>query len=127
MLCEYHAVGSITGMFMLRYGRHNYVHYEDYRPPLHDLVALEPGNEVLLANGDRRLRAICGPAAVSVRAFAGHASAKRIRSVNRVWLRTDATAIEFHCLGASEKEHHARQAEDRESVGRSLARDRGLR
>lgn len=76
---EYHAVASITGIFMVRFGRYKYVHYHGYRPQLFDLsadpmetrdLALEPGNEALLAEGLRRLRAICDPAAVSERAFA---------------------------------------------------------
>ena len=33
-------------------------------------LALEPGNDALLAEGDRRLRAICDPEAVTARAFA---------------------------------------------------------
>jgi choline-sulfatase len=75
---EYHAVGSTTGIFMVRFGNYKYVHYEGYRPQLFDLaadpmetrdLALLPGNEAVLAEGDRRLRAICDPAAVSRRAF----------------------------------------------------------
>ncbi len=79
VFAEYHAVASVTGMFMVRYGRHKYVHHEDYRPQLFDLeadpletrdLALEPGHEAVLAEGDRRLRQICDPAAVTARAFA---------------------------------------------------------
>jgi choline-sulfatase len=79
VLSEYHAVGSITGMFMVRFGHWKYVHYEGYRPQLFDLgsdpgetrdLALEPGFEAALAEGERRLRAICDPAAVTARAFA---------------------------------------------------------
>ncbi len=36
---EYHAVGSLTGIFMVRFGRYKYVRYEGYRPQLFDLVA----------------------------------------------------------------------------------------
>jgi len=78
VFAEYHAVGSVTGMFMVRFGRFKYVHYEGERPQLFDLVddplemrdlALEPGHEASLAEGDRRLRQICDPAAVTARAF----------------------------------------------------------
>jgi len=79
VFCEYHAVASITGMFMIRFGRYKYIHYEGYRPQLFDLVAdplemrdlaLESGHDDTLAEGDRRLRAICDPASVNRRAFA---------------------------------------------------------
>ena len=36
---EYHAVGSMTGIFMVRFGRYKYVHYDGYRPQLFDLDA----------------------------------------------------------------------------------------
>lgn len=75
---EYHAVGSLTGIFMVRFGRHKYVHYEGYRPQLFDLesdpletrdLVLEPGHEAITAEGEKRLRAICNPTEVSERAF----------------------------------------------------------
>jgi choline-sulfatase len=75
---EYHAVGSISGIFMVRFGRWKYVHYQDYRPQLYDLeadpgetrdLAGEAGHEAALAEGLRRLRAICDPAEVTARAF----------------------------------------------------------
>jgi choline-sulfatase len=83
VLSEYHAVGSLTGMFMLRFGRWKYVHYEGYRPQLFDLeadpgetrdLALEPGHAAMLAEGERRLRAICDPSEVNARAFADQAA-----------------------------------------------------
>jgi hypothetical protein len=55
---EYHAVASITGIFMVRFGRYKYIHYEGYRPQLYDLeadrfeahdLALKPGHEAALA------------------------------------------------------------------------------
>lgn len=76
---EYHAVGSLTGIFMVRFSRYKYIHYEGYRPQLFDLeidpgetrdLALLVGNEEALAEGERRLRAICDPAKVTERAFA---------------------------------------------------------
>jgi choline-sulfatase len=76
---EYHAVASVTGIFMIRFGRWKYVHYEGYRPQLYDLeadpgetrdLACEAGHEATLAEGLRRLRAICDPAEVTARAFA---------------------------------------------------------
>ncbi len=75
---EYHAVGSLTGIFMVRFGRYKYVHYEGYRPQLFDLeadpmetrdLALEHGHEVVVAEGERRLREVCDPARVSRQAF----------------------------------------------------------
>ncbi len=75
---EYHAVGSMTGIFMVRFGRYKYVHYEGYRPQLfdleadpqetHDLVEA-PGHEAIIAEGERRLSAICDPTKVSEQAF----------------------------------------------------------
>lgn len=79
VLSEYHAVASITGIFMVRFDRWKYVHYEGHRPQLFDLaadpgetrdLALEPGHGDALAEGGRRLRAICDPAEVTARAFA---------------------------------------------------------
>ena len=76
---EYHAVASITGIFMMRWDNWKYVHYEGYRPELYDLqadpletrdLALDPGHAAILAEGDRRLRLICDPAEVTARAFA---------------------------------------------------------
>ena len=88
VLSEYHAVGSLTGIFMVRWDRYKYVHYEGYRPQLFDLqadpwetrdLALAPGHEAALAEGERRLRAICDPAAVTAQAFADQES--RIESL----------------------------------------------
>jgi choline-sulfatase len=85
---EYHAVGSMTGIFMVRFGRYKYVHYEGYRSQLFDLeadpmetrdLALEPNNEVTIVEGEKRLRAICDPAKVSTQAFADQE--RRIREL----------------------------------------------
>ncbi len=68
----------MTGIFMVRFGRYKYVHYDGYRPQLFDLdadpmetrdLALVGGHDALIAEGERRLRAICDPAEVSARAF----------------------------------------------------------
>ena len=88
---EYHAVGSTTGIFMVRFGRYKYVHYEGYRPQLFDLEAdpLEthdlaevPGSEAIIAEGERRLRAICDPGKVSEQAFQDQE--RRIRELGGV-------------------------------------------
>ncbi|WP_332461104.1 sulfatase-like hydrolase/transferase [Acuticoccus mangrovi] len=80
---EYHAVASITGIFMVRFGRYKYVYYVDHRPQLYDLeadpfetrdLALEAGYEAVLVEGERRLREICDPEAVNARAFADQAA-----------------------------------------------------
>jgi choline-sulfatase len=72
-------VASITGIFMVRFGRWKYVHYEGYRPQLFDLaadpgetrdLALETGHADVLDEGLRRLHAICDPEEVTARAFA---------------------------------------------------------
>jgi choline-sulfatase len=79
VLSEYHAVASITGVFMVRFGRYKYIHYEGYRPQLYDLeadplettdIAGDPAHAETIAEGERRLRAICDPAEVNARAFA---------------------------------------------------------
>jgi choline-sulfatase len=68
----------VTGIFMVRFGRYKYVHYEGYRPQLFDLqadpmetrdLALAGGYEAVIAEGERRLRAICDPQRVSEQAF----------------------------------------------------------
>jgi choline-sulfatase len=76
---EYHAFASVTGIFMVRFGRWKYVHYEGYRPQLYDLdadpgetrdLAAAGGHAEVIAEGERRLLAICDPAEVTARAFA---------------------------------------------------------
>jgi choline-sulfatase len=76
---EYHAIGSITGYFMIRDDRYKYVEYVGYEPQLFDLRS-DPGERQDLGEDDRyvtiraecraQLRAICDPVAVSNAAIA---------------------------------------------------------
>ena len=75
---EYHAVGSMTGIFMVRFGALQIrplrrLPAATIRPRADPMetrdLALEPNNEVTIAEGERRLRAICDPAKVSAQAF----------------------------------------------------------
>ncbi|MFQ5970812.1 MAG: sulfatase-like hydrolase/transferase [Alphaproteobacteria bacterium] len=77
-LSEYHAVGSITGTFMLRLGRWKYVHYVGFRPQLFDLEAdpLEANDlgessahAEILSQCEAELRRIVDPEAASALAF----------------------------------------------------------
>jgi choline-sulfatase len=78
VLSEYHAAASITGTFMIRNGRWKYTYYVGHRPELFDLEA-DPGETTdlaadadyvsVLAECERKLRAICDPETVSARAF----------------------------------------------------------
>ena len=70
MLSEYHGMGSTTGAFMIRSGRYKYIHYVAYRPQLFDLksdpeelndLAEDPAYGSVLAECERKLRAICDP------------------------------------------------------------------
>tara|TARA_A100001037_G_scaffold83142_1_gene75200 strand:+ start:22971 stop:24443 length:1473 start_codon:yes stop_codon:yes gene_type:complete len=78
-LVEYHAATSITGCFMIRVGKWKYVHYEGYPPQLFDLdadpfeatdLADDPSYADVVADCDRRLRAVVDPAAANEQAFA---------------------------------------------------------
>ncbi|CAG0977190.1 arylsulfatase [Burkholderiales bacterium] len=77
VLSEYHAIGSVAGAFMLRFGRWKYCRYVAYPPQLFDLaadpeetndVAADPRVGHALAEGERRLRAILDPEEVDARA-----------------------------------------------------------
>jgi choline-sulfatase len=88
VLSEYHAVGSVTGAFMLRRGSLKYIHYAGMPPQLFDLRT-DPWETRNLAEdadyaGPRReceasLRAICDPDAMDALAFADQAA--RIEAV----------------------------------------------
>jgi choline-sulfatase len=77
VISEYHAIGSVAGAFMLRFGRWKYCHYVAYRPQLFDLaddpeeltdLAGDPRHAAVVAEGERRLRAALDPQAVDARA-----------------------------------------------------------
>ncbi len=79
VFAEYHAIFSPRGVFMLRDERHKYIHYVDYPPQLFDLVddpderrdlAGDPRQAAILADCERRLRAIVAPEEVDRRARA---------------------------------------------------------
>lgn len=83
VFAEYHAVGAITGMFVVRFDRWKYVHYEGYAPQLFDLVedpleahdlGQSPAHGAILAEADRRLREIVDPSAANEQAFADQAA-----------------------------------------------------
>jgi choline-sulfatase len=83
VLCEYHAIGSSSGGFMLRRGRYKYCHYVGRPPQLFDL-AEDPEELVDLAGNARsaavlqeceaRLRDVLDPEAVDARAKARQAA-----------------------------------------------------
>jgi choline-sulfatase len=67
---EYHAMGAITGMFMLRDGSYKFVYYAGYAPQLFDLaadpgemrdLAANPAYAGVRARCEAKLRAICDP------------------------------------------------------------------
>jgi choline-sulfatase len=76
---EYHGSGAITGIYMIRYGRYKYVHYEGYPPQLFDLVqdpdeyddlAFKQDYAQLLTICEQQLRHICDPTDVNRMAHA---------------------------------------------------------
>jgi choline-sulfatase len=77
VICEYHAIGSTGGVFMLRKGRWKYVHCVRYRPQLFDLekdpeelvdVAGDPAHRATLTALEAELRCFCDPQEVDARA-----------------------------------------------------------
>jgi choline-sulfatase len=77
VISEYHAISAVAGAFMLRFGKWKYCHYVAYRPQLFDLesdpeelvdLALDPQYAAVVAEGERRLRAVLDPEAVDARA-----------------------------------------------------------
>ena len=76
---EYHAVGAVSGAFMLRKGRWKLIHYHGFELELFDLLvdpeestnrAADPACADVLAALYADLGAICDPAATNDRAFA---------------------------------------------------------
>jgi choline-sulfatase len=83
VLCEYHAVASITGVYMIRIGRWKYVHYIDHPPQLFDLEAdpeeaedlgRSPEHAEIRARCEARLRAVVDPEAANALAFRDQAA-----------------------------------------------------
>jgi choline-sulfatase len=83
VLCEYHAIGSSSGGFMLRHGRYKYCHYVGRPPQLFDLdrdpeelvdLASDAGHAGILRQCEARLRDVLDPEAVDARAKTRQAS-----------------------------------------------------
>ena len=79
---EYHAVGAVSGAYMVRRGRWKYHHYVGFEPELFDLIsdpeetvslASEPGCRDILSQMDKVLRSIVDPEAANEQAFADQA------------------------------------------------------
>jgi choline-sulfatase len=78
VLSEYHAVGAITGSFMIRTGRWKYIHYVGMPPMLFDVVAdpeerhdlgRDPRYAADVASCETALRSIVDPEEVTARAL----------------------------------------------------------
>ncbi|HZQ60139.1 MAG TPA: sulfatase-like hydrolase/transferase [Casimicrobiaceae bacterium] len=77
VIAEYHAIGSVAGAYMLRFGHYKYCHYVAHPPQLFDLaadreelvdLAADPRYATVLAQGERLLRAALDPEAIDARA-----------------------------------------------------------
>lgn len=80
---EYHAVGAVSGGFMLRKGRWKYNYYVGFAPELFDLendpeeltdLASDPAYAAEVAAMDAALREICDPEEMDALAFADQAA-----------------------------------------------------
>ena len=74
---EYHAVGAVTGAFMVTRGRYKYHHYVGFAPELFDLeadpeetrnLAGDPAYSAVVAEYEALLRSMLDPEAVDRRA-----------------------------------------------------------
>ena len=83
VLSEYHEIGAITGMFMLRWRNWKYIAYPGYAPQLFDLdadpieahdLAGDPAHAKTLKACDAKLREICDPDEINARCFAEQAA-----------------------------------------------------
>jgi len=77
VISEYHAIGSVAGAYMLRFGKWKYCHYVGDRPQLFDLaadpeeltdLASDGRYASAVADAERRLRAVLDPEATDARA-----------------------------------------------------------
>ncbi|MDF2369313.1 MAG: sulfatase-like hydrolase/transferase [Rhizobiaceae bacterium] len=80
---EYHAIGSVSGGYMVRKGRWKYHHYVGFPPELFDLendpeeridLAGDPAHGQILATMERVLRTIVDPDATNAQALADQAA-----------------------------------------------------
>lgn len=80
---EYHAVGAVTGAFMIRKGRFKYIHYVGYQPQLFDLdadprerndLSADASHAHVLSDLEAELLAICDPETVDRQAKADQAT-----------------------------------------------------
>ncbi len=83
VLSEYHAVGAVTGSFMIRTGKWKYIHYVGLPPMLFDFVAdpeerrdlgRDPKHAADVAACEKALRSVVDPEAVTARALKDQAS-----------------------------------------------------
>ncbi|MEM7270470.1 MAG: sulfatase-like hydrolase/transferase [Pseudomonadota bacterium] len=79
VLSQYHAVGAVSGAYMLRWGRWKYHHYVGFAPELFDLdadpeetndLAADPAYAERLAACEVKLREMVDPEAADAQAFA---------------------------------------------------------
>ena len=78
LISEYHAMGSRSGCYMVRWSHWKYIHYVGHAPELFDLdrdpieltdLAGRPECAAVVAEGLKRLREVCDPDATDARVF----------------------------------------------------------
>ena len=98
---EYHAVGAVTGAFMLRKGRWKLIHYVGFEPELFDLLddpeelcnrADDPACRGVLTDLQKELYAICDPETVDAMAHADQAAMVQGYGVRAAALKMGASA-----------------------------------